>query len=138
MRRHNAMSEWIKVVTHPLGLVGFVLFLIFGLLAKAKYRAERRWLYPAAVAFAMVALLGGLGLAYFQVRGSMPAVQPQAVQAPSPSQQGPTQVQQTVTGAGGVAVEGVEGDLTITVDQSSGKTETSKPPEKTPKQKRQQ
>ena len=38
------MSEWIKAVTHPLGLAGFALFLVFGALGKIKSKDERRWL----------------------------------------------------------------------------------------------
>jgi len=49
------------------------------------------------------------------------------------------QVQQTSTGAGSPNVQGVQGDVTITVDQSTGKTSTEKekPAENKPKQENQ-
>jgi TIR domain/IPT/TIG domain len=50
-----------------------------------------------------------------------------------------TQVQQTSSGAGSPNVQGVQGDVTITVDQSTGKTRTEKkkPAENKPKQENQ-
>jgi hypothetical protein len=128
------MSEWTKVVTHPLGLAGFVLFLVFGYLAKTKRRDERRWLSPVAFAIAAVALIGGLVLAYVEVSKPVPpSVQTSKPQAPT-QQQTNQQIQQTSTGAGSPNVQGVQGDVTITVDQSKGKTEAQKPAEKKPKQ----
>ena len=50
------MAPWTKVVTNPLGLAGFALFLVFGYLAKIKRNDERRWLSPVAFAIAAVAL----------------------------------------------------------------------------------
>jgi len=128
------MSEWTKVVTHPLGLAGFVLFLVFGYLAKTKRRDERRWLSPVAFAIAAVALIGGLVLAYVEVPKPVPpSVQTSKPAAPT-QQQTNQQVQQTSTGEGSPNVQGVQGDVTITVDQSTGKTktETKKPAEKKP------
>ena len=128
------MSEWTKVVTHPLGLAGFVLFLVFGYLAKTKRRDERRWLSPVAFAIAAVALIGGLVLAYVEVPKPVPpSVQTSKPAAPT-QQQTNQQVQQTSTGEGSPNVQGVQGDVTITVDQSTGKTktETKQPPEKKP------
>jgi len=60
------MQEWTKVVTHPLGLAGFALFLVFSLLARAKRRDERRWIFPVSLVMAVFALVGGLSLAYRQ------------------------------------------------------------------------
>ena len=50
----------------------------------------------------------------------------------APKQQTNT-VQQNSTGEGSPNVQGAQGDVTITVDQSKGKTEVQKPPEKKPK-----
>ena len=66
------MSEWTKVVTSPLGLAGFALFLVFGYLAKVKKSDERRWLAPIAAFAALSALVGGLALAYFQIPKPVP------------------------------------------------------------------
>src|SRR3954463_16622357 len=65
--RDMAISEWTKVVSNPLGLAGFALFLVFAYLAKVKSADERRWLSPAAVLVALAALLGGLLIAYAQI-----------------------------------------------------------------------
>ena len=61
------MKDWVEVVTNPLGLAGFALFVVFGLLARRGAAGGNRWLAPAAVAMAFVALVGGLVLAYRQL-----------------------------------------------------------------------
>ena len=131
------MSPWIKVVTEPLGLAGFALFLIFGYLAKVKRNDERRWLSPVAFVIAAVALIGCLAIAYVQtpnaVTPAAPPVQTSQPAAPT-KQQTNQQVQQTSTGEGSPNVQGVQGVVTIKVDQSKGKTETQKPVEKKTKQ----
>ena len=117
------MSEWTKVVTSPLGLAGFALFLVFGYLAKVKKSDERRWLAPIAAFAALSALVGGLALAYFQIPKPVP---PSAQTNTPPAAKQPqtnSNVQQTSTGQGSPNVQGVQGDVTITVDQSKGKTE---------------
>lgn len=129
------MTPWIKVVTEPLGLAGFALFLIFGYLARVKRNDRRRWLSPAAFAIAAVALIGGLVIAYTKVPKSVPpSVQTGDPRAPSQHQT--NQVQQTSSGAGSPNVQGVQGDVTITVDQSTAttKTEVKKPAETEHKQ----
>lgn len=129
--RSDAMSEWTKVVTHPLGLAGFALFLLFGYLARTKRSDRRRWLSPVAFALAGIALIGGLVLAYVQV--PKPVAAPlQTDKPPAPTQQQTDQVQQTTTGQGSPAVQGVQGNVTITVDQNGSNTETQKPLEKKP------
>jgi hypothetical protein len=117
----NSINEWTKVVMHPLGLAGFALFLVFSLLAKLKRRNERRWLFPAMIAMAGIALLGGLGLAYTQLQGSSAAVVAQPSPTPTPVQRQVNQGLQRSSGPGSPNVQGVQGDVTITVDQSSGK-----------------
>jgi len=80
-----------------------------------------------------VALIGGLALAYVQApKPVAPSVQTSKPAAPT-RQQTNQQVQQTSTGEGSPNVQGVQGDVTITVDQSKGKTETKKPADKKPK-----
>jgi hypothetical protein len=125
------MHEWTKVLTNPLGLIGFALFLVFGLFAKLKQRDERRWLFSLAIVMAFIALLGGLGLAYLQIQGTSAAVSTQrSNSAPAPVQQQTNQIQQTSTGPGSPNVQGVQGSVTITVDQSSGKVEEQKAPQR--------
>jgi hypothetical protein len=125
------MGAWTKVVTEPLGLAGFALFLVFGYLAKLKKNDERRWLSPVALAIAAVALIGGLALAYVQTPKPSPTSTQTSKPAAPVQQQTNQQVQQTSTGEGSPNVQGVQGNVTITVDQSTGKTktETKKPAE---------
>jgi hypothetical protein len=120
------MSDWTKVVTNPMGLVGFALFLAFGLVARVKRQDERRWLFPLAIVMAAIALLGGLGLAYLQVMKQSTLSASQANRMPAFPQQQNNQVNQTTTGPGSPTVQDVKGNVTITVDQSSGKIEIPK------------
>jgi len=92
------MSEWTKVVTNPLGLVGFALFLVFGYLAKVKKSDERRWISPVAICLAAAALIGGIAIAYLQIpkAGQAPARTGQPL--PPAKQRSNQQVQQTSTG----------------------------------------
>lgn len=124
------MAEWTKVVTDPLGLAGFALFLVFGLLAQLKRREERQWVARLAAVMAVVTLAGGMVLAYFKAAHLQAVSPPQSSSAPVHSQQQTNQVQQTTTGPGSPAVQGVQGNVTITIDQSSGKTVSKTPPAK--------
>jgi hypothetical protein len=125
------MNAWIQVVTQPLGLAGFALFLVFGYVAKVKKDDERRWLSRAAMALAVIALAGGLILAYVQIpKPATPSAQTSKAQ-----QQKTSQVQQSTTGPGSPAVQGIQGDVTITVDQSTGKAKPRKSKERSPDQK---
>jgi hypothetical protein len=117
------MTGWTNVVTQPLGLAGFALFLVFGYLARAKSKDERRWLSPVAMIVAVMALAGGLVLAYLQT----PKPAAPVVKTAAPATQQNTQVQQTTSGPGSPAVQGVQGDVTITVDQSGANPEHAKP-----------
>ena len=125
------MNEWVKVVTDPLGLAGFALFLVFGYLAKVKRSDERRWLTRVASCAAIAALVGGLAIGYVRIPK---ANSPPAQNKPAQSQI--NQVQQTSSGPGSPNVQGVQGDVTITVDQSSGQTKQQKAAPQTTEQKK--
>jgi hypothetical protein len=112
------MNEWIKVVTNPLGLVGFVLFLVFGALARAKRQDERRWLSPLAMVTATLALIGGLTLAYVQTPKVTSSAATPTPATPVSEQQTNQNVEQHTSGPGSPTVQGVRGDVTITIDQS--------------------
>jgi hypothetical protein len=56
-----------KPITHPLGLVGYALALVFGLIAKFGPSDRYPWLFPAAIALAAVSIIGGLLLAKVQI-----------------------------------------------------------------------
>ena len=124
----NIIHDWTKVVTEPLGLAGFALFLVFGVLSRLKAKEERRWLGPLASAMAVLALTGGLVLAYLKT-GAIPQSAPKT----QPAQAQTNTVQQTTTGKGSPIVQGVQGDVTITVDQSEGTTPKQKSTSKTMK-----
>jgi hypothetical protein len=125
---------WTKVVTHPLGLAGFVLFLVFGYLARSKRKQKQRWLAPVAFAIGTVALIGGLILAYVEIPKPVPPAG-QMNKPPAPVQQLTNQqVKQISTGEGSPNVQGVQGNVTITVDQSTGKAMRKESGEKRPKQ----
>lgn len=118
----NAASEWAKVLIHPLGLSGYALFLLFGWLARAKRRDERRWLAPAALLAAGVALIGGLMLAHEDIDHKAKAVA-ESQPTPGPSRittQQNNDVRQTSSGPGSPNIQGVQGDVSIVIDQSSG------------------
>ncbi len=115
------MKDWIKVVTEPLGLAGFALFLVFGLLARVKRADERRWLSPVAAAMAFVVLLGGLGLALVQFQHKSAAQTP----TPLPAQN----INASTSGDGSPILQGVSGPVTLTIDQS-GSPKSDKPPAK--------
>lgn len=122
------MNEWIKVVTHPLGLVGFVLFLVFGLLAKVKQQSERRWLFGAAIVLALISLVGGLGLAYLQTKNSQSA-------GSAPSQQQTNKgAQQTSSGAGSPNIQGIQGNVKINSNVPQQTESAQTPPLVTPPQ----
>jgi hypothetical protein len=48
-----AVMSWIKVVTHPLGIAGFALALVFGVVSRVmaqKRNKNTQWIVPAAYA----------------------------------------------------------------------------------------
>ena len=99
------MTPWIKVVTHPLGLAGFALFLVFSFLGKSRQGKKPTWLAPSAFAMAFITLVGGIALAYLQ--SSRPA-------GTSGGQQIGT-IQQTASGASSPNVAGVQGNVSVSI-----------------------
>jgi hypothetical protein len=112
--------EWTKVVTDPLGLTGFALALVFGVITKIVSRPKNRsrWMVPAAFAMAAICMLGGLALAYFRGASNSPADDRRAVGTVTGASQ-PARlqtlkidklVQQTQSG---VNAAGIQGAVTI-------------------------
>jgi len=109
------MKEWIKVVTDPMGLAGFALFLVFTVLARKGKKPA--WLAAGAFAMACVALAGGLILAYFRVRTNpnpSSTTTPSTASQPSPvpgtiNQQSVGEIKQESSGAGAVNAAGTQG-----------------------------
>jgi hypothetical protein len=123
------VGEWIKVVTNPLGLAGFALFLFFLFLRSTKKPEERRWLSRVFTAAALVCLIGGLGISYIRVSRS--SDRPAQNNLPQTQlKQSTEQIQQNTTGAASPAIQGVQGDVSVTIDQSSGKGQPQKVQEK--------
>ena len=102
------MEKWIAVVTHPLGLAGFALFLVFGVAARFGMRKGGTWLPVAAVAMAIIALAGGLLLSW----------QSNEARSTSASAPGTASTVQHTTGDRSPAVQGVSGNVTITIDKA--------------------
>lgn len=100
------MTSWIKIVTHPLGLAGFALFLVFSFLAKSRQRKKPTWMAPSAFGMAFTALVGGMALAYLQSNRSP---------ATSGGQQIGT-IQQTTSGGSSPNIAGVQGgDVSVSI-----------------------
>jgi hypothetical protein len=66
------MSKWIDVITNPLGLAGFALFLAFTYLATRKRKTDEKTTMMLG-GLALVALVGGLALAYRSTSNPAPA-----------------------------------------------------------------
>ena len=100
-------KKWVDVVTHPLGLVGFALFLVFGLFSQPELAERHAWLAPAAVSMAAVALLAACTIALLPVmRGKkLTADGPPAVH-PAPQATAQTLVRQKTQGAPAIGTVG--------------------------------
>jgi hypothetical protein len=111
-----------KILTDPLGLAGYALFLIFGAitLVLKKRLKKHYWLIPTGAVLGALCIIAGLSLAFF--RGSRlppPPVAPvQSMHLDS--------VEQTVTD--GSAVTGVQGSVTI--DEKSTASQKAKQKQK--------
>jgi hypothetical protein len=126
----NSAVEWTKILVHPLGLVGYVLSLLFGSLSRVRRRDERRWILPLTLALAIIALLGGLGLAYRDVSGKVR--QTVIVPAPKPEptlQQQNDHPQQSSTGNNSPNLQGIQGNVKLAYGEDST-TEAQKSPQR--------
>jgi hypothetical protein len=104
------MIPWEKVLTDPLGIVGYVLFLIFSLCAQVERKDERRWVPRVAIGFAAIALVAGLFLAYFRIAKS---VSTSNTGDTATQQQQTGNVAQTATGIGAMNIQGTQGNVTV-------------------------
>lgn len=110
------MNEWAKVVSHPLGLAGFALFLVFLIVGMATGSKERRVLTGIFLVAAFLCLGGGL--VFYYIQSGPPAGSPRVPQSPeSPSHQENGPVQQRTNGPASPAIQGVQGDVTVNVQQ---------------------
>jgi hypothetical protein len=104
----DSVGNHVTVAFEPLGLVGFGLFLVFGYLSKVTRPNERRWLSPVEMAFAGIALVGGLTLEYFHSPNSSPTLTAPASSPPPPTQELTNQVRQSSTEPGSPNVQGLD------------------------------
>ena len=61
-------SNWLNVITHPLGIAGFALFLVFLVLTKFRKARLSRAVKAAFVSMAFVSLIGGFYLSYAKMK----------------------------------------------------------------------
>jgi hypothetical protein len=124
------VSEWAKVVTNPLGLVGFALFLVFNAIARFKRSDEKRWIARVFVCMAIATLVAGFVIAWDQVHRPAPTTTSTS-QLPAPNaKQNCESAEQKSEGAGSPNVNCVQGNVTITVDQNPRDNGAKSPPEK--------
>jgi hypothetical protein len=101
------MDTWVHVVTTPLGLVAFALFVVFSALAKIRARAERR----VFIALAALTLVTTVGVAAWLALQPTP-VGPTAPKTP-PIQAPNSSVSQSTTGNNSPAIANVGGSVRI-------------------------
>jgi hypothetical protein len=107
------IAPWTKVVTHPLGLAAFALFLVFAFLGSNRRSKRPPWLSPVAFGLAAVALFGGLILAYWANESS----------GQHPPRQTISSIQQSAIGSANSNVAGVTGDVSVHVSEPSTQTD---------------
>jgi hypothetical protein len=114
--RQNYMGNWIRVVTQPLGLAGFALFLMFTFIGRQRKKTPRaQWAFYAA---ACVALVGGLTVAYRQGSGQTNAPKTQQMQIGN--------IQQNSTGNQTVNAAGVQGNVSTDPSSEGGSSDGKK------------
>ena len=113
------MNKWTNVVTDPLGLAGFALFLVFSFVALRRQSQKPRWIVMSFITLAFLAILGGIGLSYLRQSGQRPVV------IPASAPPGSKQIEQQTSGSHSPAVADVHGNVTIIQGSSS----SEKPPQ---------
>ena len=125
--------DWTSVVSHPLGVVAFTLALVFGVAGVKLQGRQRPWFLPTALVLAAFTLLGCLYLAHRQIlaekvpiknfptaASEQTSLTPAKLKGQTPNT-APTMSHQETHGSGSPAVQGVHGDVKITVDQGGNK-----------------
>ena len=111
------MEEWAKVVIYPLGLAAFALFLVYLAWRQQPDSGFRRVL----MAMAVLALVAGLGLAFWQDRNSAEPtsgrvkVSREGEETSQPEAAG--SIQQETHGGASPAVGNVTGDVEVNIGQ---------------------
>jgi hypothetical protein len=132
--------DWTKVVTDPLGLAGFALAVVFGVISQAtaqRHGRDMQWIVLAGYGLAAVCVLGGLFIAYRRVSpdrtnqdkivepatASTTSTQPPAASTPSSMHIG--EIKQY--GNEGAAVAGVQGEVSVSPTQKEIKISQQPP-----------
>jgi hypothetical protein len=129
------MAPWTKVVTDPLGLAGFALSLLFSVIAKLANKSERKWVSRTAVGAAVFTLVSCLALALLRTTRAVPQPGGKVGSVGTTTLQQTNDVHQSTSGPGSPAIQGVQGNVTVTVDQSSGNPSSAKTKVATPEAK---
>lgn len=120
------MAEILGAIEHPLSICGLALLLVFRLLKK-RMLGQHRSLYPLAMAMAVIALVGGLALTFWDIANRAPTppkTKPAATQTPASSKTPQPSVRQTSEGEQSPNIANTEGDVNITFGASEKKKET--------------
>jgi hypothetical protein len=111
------------VITDPIGLAGFALFLVFRLVAKKGKKPQ--WLASGAYVMAFLALAGGITLAYFRIRATASQTPPSSTSPSQPpaastaNQQNIGEIKQQSSGNAAVNAAGVQGPVTVNSGSAS-------------------
>jgi hypothetical protein len=121
--------DWTKVVTNPLGLAGFALALVFGVVGRkmAKGKSDARF-QILAYFLAAVCVLGGLVLA-FQREMREPVLGAGAPQKGGTLPQAPSIQIGSVTQSANTAAAGVVGNVNQSASPSADKPDTAPSPD---------
>ena len=106
-------SQWTKVVTDPLGIAGFALSLVFGVVSRVLSKKQKKgaqWLVPAAFVLAVICVFGGLLLACRHEAPPMAVAVP-PVATPPVNSMHIDKIDQNVSN--GSAIAGVQGSITV-------------------------
>lgn len=107
--------NWTEVVTNPLGVAAFALFLVFSLLAKRSSNKPSNRLMLLFATMAILTLICGLGIAIFQSRKPIGETR---------HERRPTSIKQETRGSNSPAITGVGGDVNI-INKNPPPSETS-------------
>lgn len=102
------MKSWIHVVTQPLGLAGFALFLVFSFVGKNRKGKKPDWMSPAAFFMAAICIAAGIALDFRQTPNSSKPALNQEI----------SKIQQTATGTSNSNVAGVQGNVSVSISSS--------------------
>jgi small neutral amino acid transporter SnatA (MarC family) len=105
-------SEWIKVVTDPLGIAAFALFVVFVAMTKMVKPVDRKRVTNVLLIMAAIVLVGGLVLSYLNIKRSVGDTGGEAAATLAPAN---VTVHGQTSGNNSPVIGVVEGDADLTV-----------------------